>query len=140
MSIDFIYEDDVYKQIDEHRIKKWILKVLEEENKRPGELVYNFVSEEEILNINTQHLNHNYYTDIITFDNSFVNIINGDLFISLDTIKSNSERFKFSYKEEIYRVIIHGIMHLCGYSDSSDIEKAFMRKLEDKYLAYLEKL
>lgn len=140
MFIDFIYENDVYKQVDEHLIKKWILNVLEDEDKRAGEIIYNFVSESEILKINNLHLNHNYYTDIITFDNSFVNIINGDLFISLDTIKSNSERFKFSYRTEINRVIIHGIMHLCGHNDSTEEEKSIMRKFEDIYLAYLEKL
>lgn len=140
MEIEFNYSIDEYKLSEEHRIKDWIIKVIGKEEKVPGDIFYNFVSDEEILEVNQNFLNHDYFTDIITFDHSFVNIINGDIFVSMDTVKSNSKILKNDFSQELNRVIIHGIMHLCGYKDHSDDEKAKMRGLEDKYLSYLEKL
>ena len=140
MKIEFNYSNENYKLLDEHRIRDWIFKVIKDENKVTGEIEYNFVSEEEILDINKEFLDHDYFTDIITFDNCFVNIINGTIFISLDTIKYNSQRLKKEYLSEVYRVIVHGIMHLCGYKDKTDVEKEGMRYVEDKYLSYLDKI
>lgn len=140
MNIEFNYSIDEYKLFDEQKVRSWIIDVIGEEKKIPGEIVYSFVNDEEILEVNQNFLNHDYFTDIITFDRSFVNIINGDLFVSIETVRTNSQILKNSENVELLRVIIHGIMHLCGYKDSSDKEKKEMRELEDRYLSYLERL
>lgn len=140
MFIDFIYENENFKIIDEEKIKFWIEKVIRKELKEPGEIFYNIISDESILKINQEYLDHDYFTDIITFDQSLVNIINGDIFISFETVKTNSDKLKNSFLEEMNRVIIHGIMHLCGYKDATEAEKAEMREREDKHLSYLERL
>lgn len=140
MNITFFYLKVEYRTFDESVVRNWLKEVIKSEKKIIGKISYNFVSESEILKMNIEHLKHDYFTDIITFDNSFVNIINGDIFISTDTVLSNAENMGISDKWELYRVIVHGIMHLCKYSDSTDEEKVIMRKLEDKYLAYLEKI
>jgi rRNA maturation RNase YbeY len=138
--INFFYEEEKFKIFSESNIEIWIKKVLGFENKRLGEISYQFVSDKEIRNLNSEFLNHDYFTDIITFDNSLVNIINGDIIISFDTVQFNANKFKVSIENELYRVIIHGVMHLCGYNDSSENEKNVMRNKEDYYLSYLEKL
>jgi probable rRNA maturation factor len=140
VTIEFEYSSESYKVFNEKKIQEWIFLVLGKEEKDCGTIYYHFVGEEEILEINRLHLNHDYYTDIITFDECFVNIINGDIFISPDTIKSNSNKLALDYITEVYRVIIHGIMHLCGHLDGNETQKKEMRHLEDKYLSYLEKL
>lgn len=140
MEISFLYQDDSYRIIDEGKTIEWIKNVIWKEKKRLGEIEYFFVSEEKILRINQEFLNHNYFTDIITFDNSFVNIINGSIFISPDTVLSNAKNFNTSLEREMYRVVIHGIIHLCGYEDRTEIEQKVMRNKENEYLAYLEKL
>ena len=140
MLIEFEFEREEYRIFDEAVLKDWILFVLQKEEKRLGEIVYQFVSDETILKVNQDYLAHDYYTDIITFDDSFVNIINGSIYVSLETVKYNSQILEKNFKSECYRVIIHGIMHLCGYKDSTDEEKLIMRKKEDDYLIYLEKI
>lgn len=140
MFIDFQFEKEHYVGFEVDIIKEWLEKVVTLEGKVIGEIVYHFVSEEKILVVNKEFLDHDYFTDIITFDDSFVNIINGSIFISPETVNYNSQILKKPFETEILRVIVHGIMHLCGYSDASDAEKNVMRKLEDKYLSYLEKL
>ncbi|MBK8805126.1 MAG: rRNA maturation RNase YbeY [Bacteroidales bacterium] len=96
-----------------------------------------FCSDEYLLNINKEYLSHDYFTDIITFDYSETTI-SSDIFISLDRIKENSNELKISYKSELYRVIIHGVLHLVGYDDTSDIEKKEMTSMEDFYLDKLQ--
>jgi rRNA maturation RNase YbeY len=140
VSIDFIYDDDSFKIFDESKVLKWINEVAFAERKFVGEITYQFVTEETILDFNIRFLNHTYFTDIITFDNSLVNIINGDIIISFDTVQSNADKFGVSFESELYRVIIHGVIHLCGYADSTEIEKKVMREKENQYLSYLEKL
>lgn len=120
--------------LDEQKTIEWIDKVATSHNKEVGDLTYIFCSDEKILEINNQYLQHDYYTDIITFDYSEDNIISGDIFISLDTVKSNSEQFKTEYKEELHRVIIHGILHLSGFSDHTEEEEKQMRNLENQAL------
>lgn len=120
--------------INEQKITEWIDKVATSHNKKAGDLTYIFCSDEKILEINNQYLQHDYYTDIITFDYTEDNVISGDIFISLDTVKSNSEQFKTDYNEELHRVIIHGILHLSGFSDHTDEEEQQMRRLEDQAL------
>jgi len=108
--------------------------VISEEQKNEGELVLMFCSDDYLLEINNKYLNHEYYTDIITFDYTDQNIISGELLISIDRIKENSEKFSVSFLNEITRVVIHGVLHLCGYNDKTDDEKTMIRNLENKYL------
>ena len=100
-----------------------------------GEIAYIFVDDEEILRVNREYLQHDYYTDIITFDYTEGDTISGDLFISLDTVRTNAEQFDKPYDEELHRVIIHGILHLCGINDKGPGEREIMEAAEDKALA-----
>lgn len=135
MSVIFETEDvETPSILDEQKITEWIDKVAASHNKEVGDLTYIFCSDKKILEINNQYLQHDYYTDIITFDYSEDNVISGDIFISLDTVKSNSEQFKTEYREELHRVIIHGILHLSGFSDHTDEEETRMRQLENQAL------
>lgn len=134
MKIEFSYQKDEYRLFDELKIEKWIEEVVKAEKKTLGKIIYEFVSEEQILEINRQFLNHDYFTDIITFDESLVNIIKGHIFISPDTVLTNANNFKCSAQLELYRVIIHGVMHLCGYSDKEKSEEKVMRSKENHYL------
>ena len=124
-------------KIKKREISNWIRQVLIFNNKTTGNINFIFCSDEEILKINNEFLNHDYYTDIITFDYSEGEKISGDLFISLDTVKSNSEKFKTEYYNELYRVMIHGILHLCGFDDKSLKQKKEMRAKEEDYLNIL---
>ena len=103
--------------------------------KRVGEIAYIFVDDEKILEVNRQYLGHDYYTDIITFDYCEGDVISGDLFISLDTVRTNAEQVGATYEEELHRVIIHGILHLCGINDKGPGEREIMEAAEDKALA-----
>lgn len=113
----------------------WIKAVAASYGKKVGEVGYLFVDDEKILEVNNEYLGHDYYTDIITFDYDEGDVINGDLVISLDTVKSNAELFRKVYEEELYRVIIHGILHLCGLNDKGPGERELMEAAEDKALA-----
>ena len=117
---------------------RWINKVIDRLNKKPGRITYIFCSDKEILRINQVYLNHDYYTDIITFDYTEGDSIAGDLFISLETVKTNSEKFKTGYGEELRRVMIHGILHLCGFDDKTAKEKKIMREKEEEALDLFE--
>ena len=103
--------------------------------KRVGEIAYIFVDDEKILEVNRQYLGHDYYTDIITFDYCEGDVISGDLFICLDTVRTNAEQVGATYEEELHRVIIHGILHLCGINDKGPGEREIMEAAEDKALA-----
>lgn len=114
---------------------EWIKDVAASYGKKTGEIAYIFCSDEKILEVNRQYLQHDYYTDIITFDYTKGNRIAGDLFISLDTVRTNAEKFGTSYENELYRVIIHGILHLCGINDKGPGEREIMEAAEDRALA-----
>ena len=116
----------------------WIKAVASSYEKKVGEIAYIFCSDEKILEVNKEYLQHDYYTDIITFDYCEDNIISGDIFISLDTVKSNSEQFNTSYNDELHRTIIHGILHLCGINDKGEGEREIMEAEENKALALLK--
>lgn len=118
-------------------LKNWIKRTIERNNKQLGEISYIFCSDEQLLEINKEFLNHDYYTDIITFDYSEADIVSGDLFISIDRIKDNAKTLDVSYQEELHRVIIHGILHLLGFKDKTDEESQNMRLLENECLSYL---
>ena len=113
----------------------WVKAVAASYGKRVGEIAYIFVDDEKILEVNRLYLGHDYYTDIITFDYCEGDVISGDLFISLDTVRTNAERVGATYEEELHRVIIHGILHLCGINDKGPGEREIMEAAEDKALA-----
>lgn len=115
----------------------WVKAVAASYGKKVGEIAYIFVDDEEILRVNREYLQHDYYTDIITFDYTEGDTISGDLFISLDTVRTNAEQFDKPYNEELHRVIIHGILHLCGINDKGPGEREIMEAAEDKALALL---
>ena len=117
----------------------WVKAVAASYGKKVGEIAYIFVDDEEILRVNREYLQHDYYTDIITFDYTEGDTISGDLFISLDTVRTNAEQFDKPYAEELHRVIIHGILHLCGINDKGPGEREIMEAAEDKALAMLGK-
>ena len=117
----------------------WIKAIAATYGKRVGEIGYLFVDDEHILDVNNQYLGHDYYTDIITFDYCEGDVLNGDLVISLDTVRSNAELFGKPYEEELHRVIIHGVLHLCGLNDKGPGERELMEDAENRALALLKK-
>ncbi|BEH00018.1 rRNA maturation RNase YbeY [Bacteroides sedimenti] len=131
------YQTDGIKMpaIKKRETTAWIKQVAATYEKKIGEIAYIFCSDEKILEVNREYLQHDYYTDIITFDYCEGNIISGDIFISLDTVKSNSEQFNTAYDEELHRTIIHGILHLCGIDDKGEGEREIMEAAENKALA-----
>lgn len=125
---------------DIHAVKVtgWILKVAALQGKKAGTINLVFCSDERIIAINRSFLDHDYYTDIITFDTSIGSVISGDIYISLDTVASNAEQLDLPYNQELHRVIIHGILHLCGYPDKQPEEADRMRLLENEALALIQ--
>jgi rRNA maturation RNase YbeY len=119
-------------------LKRWISDCISGENKKPGDINVIFCSDEHLLEMNRTHLDHDYYTDIITFDFSQENAVSGDLYISLDRVKDNANKNASSLQNETYRVIIHGVMHLCGYKDKQKNEILIMRQQEEKCLAQIQ--
>lgn len=120
---------------DKKKIKEWIIKSVEEEGETLNFISFNFCSDNYILKLNNSALNHNYYTDIITFELSEKNeSIEGDIYISIDRVKDNAKLLKESFINELHRVIIHGVLHLCGYKDKSSKESKMMREKENYYL------
>ena len=121
--------------INQDETTAWIKKVANNYNKYIGEISYIFCSDSKILEVNKQYLQHDYFTDIITFDYCKGSRLAGDIFISLDTVKSNSESFHTLYADELHRTIIHGILHLCGINDKGPGEREIMEAAENKALA-----
>ena len=113
----------------------WIKAVAASYGRKVGEIGYLFVDDEKILEVNREYLGHDYYTDVITFDYDEDDTVSGDIVISLDTVRSNAQLFGKTYEEELYRVIIHGILHLCGISDKGPGEREIMEAAENKALA-----
>jgi len=134
------YQTDGVKMpaIKKRETTAWIKALANSYEKKIGEIAYIFCSDEKILEVNREYLQHDYYTDIITFDYCEDNILSGDIFISLDTVKSNSEQFNTTYEEELHRTIIHGILHLCGINDKGEGEREVMEAAENKALALLK--
>ena len=123
--------------IKKREVTAWIKDVAATYGRKVGEIGYMFVDDEKILEVNREYLGHDYYTDIITFDYDEGDRINGDLVISLDTVETNARQFGKSYDEELHRVIIHGILHLCGINDKGPGEREVMEAAEDKALAMI---
>ena len=118
-------------------VNEWIKQVARNHNRVVGPLTYIFCSDDRIIEVNRKFLNHDYFTDIITFDYSSHKRISGDMFISLDTVKSNAELFQRAYHEELMRVVIHGVLHLCGINDKGPGEREIMEAHENAALAIL---
>ncbi|MBR6539895.1 MAG: rRNA maturation RNase YbeY [Bacteroides sp.] len=124
--------------IKRREVSEWIKQVAASYGKKVGDIAYIFCSDERILEVNRQYLQHDYYTDIITFDYTEGKRISGDLFISLDTIQTNAEQFANNdYQRELHRVIIHGILHLCGINDKGPGEREIMEQAENQALSML---
>ena len=116
-------EDVKLPKIRKRDTTSWIKAVAAMHDRKVGEIGYMFVSDEKILEVNNQYLGHDYYTDIITFDYCEGDILNGDIVISLDTVRTNAEKFGKTYEDELNRVIIHGVLHLCGINDKGPGER-----------------
>ena len=135
--ITFQTENIEMPAIDQTKVRDWIKKVALSYNKRVGEISYFFCDDEKILEVNRRYLQHDYYTDIITFDYCEGNRLSGDLFISIDTVHSKAELLGTKYDTELHRVIIHGVLHLCGLNDKGPGEREIMEAAEDKALTLL---
>ncbi len=122
-------------KIKKRETTAWIKQVAQSYGKKVGDIGYMFVDDEKILEVNREYLQHDYYTDIITFDYCEDDDLNGDLVISLDTVRTNAELFGKTYEEELYRVIIHGVLHLIGINDKGPGEREIMEAAENKALA-----
>lgn len=131
--ITFCFEDIESSSIDIDlkATERWLFTCIDKYEKEVGEITYIFVSDEYLLKMNQDHLEHDYYTDIITFNYNQDNIISGDLFISIDRIKDNAKKISVTFAEELKRVMIHGVLHLIGFNDHSEEEKTEMRKQEN---------
>lgn len=135
--IEFHTDQVSFPDIDAARVTSWIERVAGGYGKRVGEVHYIFCSDERILEVNREFLRHDYYTDHIGFDYSVDDILSGDLFLSLDTIRSNAEQLGEQYGRELHRVIIHGILHLVGFKDKTPSERREMESAEDAALEML---
>jgi len=135
-AIQFFTESVIYSLPQKTKIRNWIKTSIEKEGYKLQELNFIFCSDDYLLSINQQYLNHDTYTDIITFDNSEIDkLIISDIFISIDRIKENAQTFNTTLFNELCRILIHGVLHLLGYKDKSKAAKALMTAKEDEYLA-----
>lgn len=127
-------------KIKKRETTAWIKAVVASYKRRLGDIGYMFVDDEKILEVNREYLGHDYYTDVITFDYDEDDVVSGDIVISLDTVRSNAELFGKEYDDELHRVIIHGILHLCGINDKGPGEREIMETAENKALALLKEM
>jgi probable rRNA maturation factor len=138
--IDFHFIDVEVPEIRPEFFVQWILESIEKEGFKAGSLNIILVSDVYLLEMNTRYLNHDFYTDIITFDYSNGEFLEGDLYISVDRVLDNAGTFSTPFLNELLRVLIHGVLHLCGYNDKSEAEQSLMRVKEEEYLrAYVSR-
>lgn len=137
MSIQLYYDETSTRYKGWRKLRKILEKVITEENKIPGDLNVIITNDEKLKSINVQFLEHDYYTDVITFNYNSGKVVNGEVYISADTVKINSQNYMVSLNNELSRVIIHGTLHLTGYDDKTEADKAIMRRMEDKWLNIL---
>lgn len=140
MAISFFNEDIEKPALNENLISLWIEQIIKKYNRRVGEINYIFCSDNYLIEINRQYLEHDYYTDIITFDYTEENTISGDVFISVDRVIENSLFFKEGFDNELKRVISHGVLHLIGIKDKTEVEKREMRDAEDKCIMLINEI
>ncbi len=122
---------------EQQKVLSWISSVIIDEGFTEGEINYIFCSDEYLLDINLKHLNHDTYTDVISFDYSLNKLISGDIYISIERVEDNAQIFNVSFQKELFRVMIHGILHYCGYKDKTVQDNKIMRSKEDYYLSKL---
>ncbi len=132
--IRFLTDNIEMPLLDEQKVRRWIESVASDYGKRIGDVNYIFCDDEKILAVNQEFLGHDYYTDVITFDYSEGDTISGDIFISLDTVRSNAEKYGVPYGEELQRVMVHGVLHLCGVNDKGPGERKKMEAAENHAL------
>jgi rRNA maturation RNase YbeY len=133
LSIKIYYDQIKYRIHKTRKIKRFLEKVITDENKTPGDLVFIITSDESLVEINMKFLKHDYYTDVITFDYSADRKVNGEIYMSIDTISRNALSYKSGVRQELYRVMIHGVLHLCGYKDEKrEDRKKMIRRQEEK--------
>ena len=135
--LEIVFEDVAVFSLEDSSILDWYTKVSLQEYKELGDVTIIFCSDDYLLEVNRQHLEHDYYTDIITFDYSDFPIVSGDLFISVDRVKENASDFNVSFEHELHRVIIHGFLHLCGYFDKTNEDQILMRSKENQALSLM---
>lgn len=135
MIINFHYDIEKFKLRDSRLIRKVINRIINEAGLRGGRVDVVMTNDEKVYEINSEFLGHDYYTDIITFNYNKGRIVNGEIYISVDRVKANSDKFSVTVKSEIRRVIFHGFLHLCGYDDSTAEQKKKMSEMEEMYLA-----
>ena len=134
MNIDFVYNTD-FKLDNEEKISSWIAAFCQTENTSVDSLVFAFFSDEDLKALNTKYLSHDYYTDVISFDESKNNSLNGNIAISVERVADNASKYSVSFEEELRRVMIHGVLHFMGYNDSNENEISVIRKKEDYALS-----
>ena len=134
--INFNYETD-FKLDSEENISKWIIDTISSEEHKIEEINYVFGNDDYLHKLNVEFLNHDTLTDIISFDYSVGKIIQGDIFISIERVIENAKEFKVPFEEELQRVIIHGVLHYCGYKDKTNADAKVMRERENHYLSRL---
>jgi probable rRNA maturation factor len=140
MAIYFFTEDIKEVRIPKRKVRTWVNQTIISYKKTTGDINYIFCSDEYLRKINIQYLKHDYYTDIITFNNNEGDEVNGDIFISLDRVRENAVKFDKTFHEELQRVVIHGILHLVGLNDKTEKEKEAMRKAEDESIALYNRI
>ena len=138
MAISFSNDNITFNLKRKSELKSWIRSVIEKEKYALGNLSYTFVSDESLLKINIDYLKHNTYTDIITFNYNEDKKVSGEIFISVDRVKENAKKFDVNFEEELHRVIIHGVLHLCGYKYKTKADSDLMRKKENASLRLLK--
>ena len=136
--VNFFNEDIVLPKLPFSSIKKWIKTTIAAFDLKAGDLSFIFCSDDYLLKINQSYLNHDYFTDIITFNYNLDKLVSGDIFISVDTVRINAVEFKVSEQDEFLRVIIHGILHLLGFDDQTDLETQEMRKRENDAIDFFK--
>ena len=138
MKTRIFYDGIKYRLKNSRKVLKLIEKVIGEYRKPRGSLSFILVSDEELIKINREFLQHNYFTDVIAFDYGKSDLLDGEIYLSLDTVKFNSLNYKVSLRNELIRVMIHGTLHMCGFNDSDDGEKGKMRELENEWILKLK--
>ena len=136
MAIHF-HNEDVIASFNKTTVTEWLNSCIQDLDHKTGEISIIFCSDDYLLKINKKYLNHDYFTDIITFNYNENNTIIGDLFISIDRVKENAKELKVDFNNELFRVIIHGVLHLCGYNDKTQDQQKEIRTKEDEYLVLI---
>jgi rRNA maturation RNase YbeY len=138
LSIKIFYDDISFRYRGWRKFEKLLQELIRKENHKSGDLSIILTTDEKLRKINVEFLEHDYYTDVITFNYNEGDVINGEIYISIDTVRENSVNYNISFKNELERVMIHGVLHLTGYNDKSEEEKLVMRNMEDYWLKFAE--